>query len=153
MDQKKENRERLWESLEMAVVRRDLIIYGVAWIIFDVIFCLNPEGYVRNVMMVVIAALMLPFVGFYLWRTYQIFRSPEEYIFCRCKLSTPHQRYFAKGMMYFTVVIEDPEGGRFPVETHAIFSSHGFIEPLLESYINSTVTVAYNRETEMVVVG
>lgn len=152
MDKKKENRQILWGSLEMAVVRRDLIIYAVIWIIFALIYGVRIKGEVQTVMMVVIALIMLPFIGFNLWRAIQIFRQADQYIFCRCKLSSPHQRYWSRGMMYFTVIVEDETLGCIPVETHAIFSSYGIMEPLLETYINSTVTIGYNPKTEMVVV-
>lgn len=156
MDKKKENRKKLWDSLEMTVVRRQLILIGVLWIVMAVICWLQfREPYLREagiLMQVVTALVILPFLGFYLWRTVQLFRSPEEYFFCKCQLSSPHQRLWTKGNMYFTVVIEDEELGRFAAQTHAIFESYGILEPLVETYINSTVTIGYNRETEMVVV-
>lgn len=156
MDKKKENRKKLWDSLEMAVVRRDLILIGVLWAVMALICWVKfQKPYLQEagaVMQVVTAVVILPFLGFYLWRAIQIFRSPEEYIFCKCKLASPHQRYWSRGMMYFTVIIEDEELGRFTAQTHAIFASYGIAEPLLETYINQTVTIGYNRETEMVVV-
>lgn len=156
MDRKKENQRKLWYSLEMAVVRRQLILIGILWIVMAIICRIKfHQPYLREIevlMQVVTALVILPFLGFYLWRTIQIFGRPEEYIFCKCKLSSPHQRLWTKGNMYFTVVIEDEELGRFTAQTHAIFESYGIIEPLLETYINRTVTIGYNRQTETVVV-
>lgn len=156
MNDRKEIIQKLRGSLERKVVLRELILIGLLWAVMAVICWVKfREPYLQEagvIMQVVTAVVILPFLGFYLWRAVNIFRKADQYIFCQCKLSSPHQRYWARGMMYFTVVMEDETLGRFPVETHAIFASYGFIEPLLETYINSTVTVGYNLETEMVVV-
>ena len=54
--------------------------------------------------------------------------------------------------MYFTVVIEDAEGNRFPANTHDIFYTHSITGLSLEDYVNKTVEVGYNTETGQVVV-
>ena len=55
-------------------------------------------------------------------------------------------------MMYFTVVLEEPDGSKLIENTHAIFACHGIMEPLVSDYVNSEVTVALNKRTGMVVV-
>ena len=146
MDDRSVNRDRLWHSLEMQVLRRDLILYLIATGLF-----LLMTGENR------IAGLLLgcfcfgPFVIFHLWRTFQIFRRVEDYTFYRTKLSQFQQRFPLK-TMYFTVVLEESDGSKQVVDTHAIFSGTGLVEPLVGSYVNSTVTIGLNKETGMVVV-
>ena len=41
---------------------------------------------------------------------------------------------------------------KFFADTHAIFFTRGICQPLMEDYANTTVTLAINRETGMVVV-
>lgn len=148
------NRRRLWDSLELQTIRRDFVLTGLTVAIVIGLQACTARGVDDSWILAVItsAVVLLPFWGFYLLRTASIFRKPESYIFCRCQLSSVHQRLFSKGAMYFTVVIEDPEGGRFVADTHAIFQAYGVFGPLVEDYVNRTVTVAYNRETGMVVV-
>lgn len=148
-------RRRLWDSLEMHTIRRDFILTGVTVALVMILQACSARGSYDDswILAVITSALvLLPFWIFYICRTLCIFRKPESYIFCRCQLSSVHQRIFSRGAMYFTVLIEDPEGGRFVADTHAIFAAYGIMGPLVEDYINRTVTVAYNRETEMVVV-
>lgn len=149
-------RRRLWGSLELHTLRRDALLSTLI-----VLICIGFQGCTAAttgdgnlwiVIAVIYGIVLLPFWCFWIIRTINIFRAPEEYFFCKCTLSSVHHKPFLKGGMYFTVVIEDPEGSRFTADTHAIFAAYGIAEPLMENYINRTVTMAYNRETEMVVV-
>lgn len=146
MDKCAVNRDRLWHSLEMQVLRRDLILYLIAIALFLLI---TREHWAVGLLLACIG--FGPFVVFCLWRGLQIFRAVADYTFYQAKLSRFHQRFPLK-TMYFTVVLEEPDGSRQVVETHAIFSSTGVVEPLVESYVNSTVTIGLNQETGMVVV-
>lgn len=152
---KKQIRQYLWESLELHTIRRDAILSTLlVFIILGFQGCVGSAGgdsmWIAS--LVIGAVTLLPFWCFWFWRTFRIFRKPEEYFFCKCKLTSFHHKPFLKGGMYFTVVIEDPEGGRFTADTHAIFAAYGIAEPLVENYVGKTVTIGYNRETEMVVV-
>ena len=146
MDDRSVNRDRLWHSLEMHVVRRDLILYLIAAGLF-----LLMTGENRLIGLCLACIGFGPFVIFHLWRTFQIFRRVEDYTFYRTKLSQFQQRFPLK-TMYFTVVLEESDGSKQVVDTHAIFSSTGVVEPLVGSYVNSTVTIGLNKETGMVVV-
>lgn len=146
MTEKEVIRDRLWHSLEMHVVRRDLIMYLIAMGVFLLITGENPS------VGIILACLGFgPFVVFHLWRTFQIFRRIEDYTFYKAKLTRFQQRFPLK-TMYFTVVLEESDGSKQVVDTHAIFASHGVMEPLVESYVNSTVAIGLNRKTGMVVV-
>lgn len=137
---------RLWHSLELHCIRRELILYLLA----IGVFLLMTRGN-RIIGLLLACAGFGPFVVFHLWRTVQIFRRPEDYTFHRAVLSQPHQKWPLKAM-YFTVWLEESDGSKSVADTHAIFACHGIVEPLVESYVNSTVTIARNTQTGMVVV-
>ena len=137
---------RLWET----PVR--IVMIGVPILLY---VALISGGLTERfwVLTVTIAGLMLlPTGGFALIRTIQIFRKPESYIFCPAALRLPREgpvRY----SIYYTALAEDPEdGSKFIVDTHAIFLTHGMTGPTVTEYTGRTVTIAYNRETKMVVV-
>lgn len=145
MDVKSENRRRLLDSVEMHCTVRDLVII----LVFTVVCALLPRDDRGEKYLLLLACV--PFLVFYLVRICNILRKPGSYRFCRTTFSQPHQNPLAKSM-YFTVVLQDENGQNVVRDTHAIFACHGFIGPLMEDYVNRTVTVAYNPETDMVVV-
>ena len=101
---------------------------------------------------ILIAAICFaPLFLVYLYRIIGIFREREQYLFFRAKLSHAHRSKWVEAM-YFTVLAEDADGNQFPVNTRAIFSTHSLAGMRLEDYINKTVTIAYNEETETVVI-
>ena len=140
--------ERLWHSLEMHCLRRDLIMILVAMVLSVLIYWGNQVGWLSIVLTGIVFG---PFLVFYLWRGFQIFRKPEGYVFYRTTLSRFQQKFPLKSM-YFTVELEEPDGSKRMENTHAIFSCHGIVEPLVGSYVNSAVTIGLNKKTGMVVV-
>ena len=148
-------KERLKASLELQVLRRNLILVTVVTAAFLLICLIGNIDHLNLILPYILfmaCVMILPGLIFAIVRTIQIFRKPEAYIFCRGVLAQPHGSMFWR-TFYFTVVLEDPEnGGKFFVDTRAIFTSHGLLSPTIEEYTNKTVTIAYNRETEMVVV-
>ena len=150
-------RRELRDSLDMAVLRRDLILVLLVDAICLVIFAFPAGGFLTREFLLVAALIcgitIIPVLCYSIWVAVKIFRNPEGYIFGKCRLSQPHQCKMARGAMYFTVVLEDPrDGGKYILNTRPIFASYGIAGPLLEEYINKTVTVAYNEDTEAVVV-
>lgn len=145
------NRERLWDSLEIAHIRNNCIVLLILLLVFlpQTRYMTSGERWLS--LGITFGIAFLPFFGFYIFRTICIFRKADQYYFCKAKLVTPHHSYLAKSY-YFTVLIEDPEGRKFPADTHAIFATRGIVGPIMEEYLNSTVTIAYNEETGMVVV-
>lgn len=141
-------RHRLWHSLEMHCLRRDLIMMVIAIGLFMLI---TWDEQFWGIALTIDCISFGPFIIFYIWRIFQIFRKPEAYTFYKTTLNRFHQKFPLK-MMYFTVVLEEPDGRKLIENTHAIFACHGIVEPLLESYVNSTVTIGLNKETGMVVV-
>ena len=148
-------KERLKASLELQVLRRNLILVTVVTAAFLLICLIGNIDHLNLILPYILfmaCVMILPGLIFAIVRTIRIFRKPESYIFCRSTLRQPHGGPI-RHSVYYTALLEDPENGeRFFVDTHAIFATHGIMPPTIEEYTNATVTIAYNRETEMVVV-
>ena len=155
MYSKQENIRMIKRSLDMTVYKRMLIAIAIAtglgllygWARFREYDDLYLELFLG--MMVIFVGPPTAIWGYRVWK---LFRVPEEYFFTQAKLTTFHQKMWTRGMMYFTVVIDHPEEGTVAVNTNPVFASYGWEQPLLEEYLNKTVTVGYNRETGTVVV-
>ena len=152
----KEIRRKLWHSLDMLAVKRwflaGCILAGFTCLIV-MLKMANVPGEVKNIslfgMLLITAA---PFFVFCAWRTVRIFRKPESYIFCKTKLSNPKGGTI-RDTIKFRVIIEDADGRKFVADTHSIFDTHDGLGGMgFENYVNQTVTVAYNEETDVVVV-
>lgn len=144
MEIKSENRRRLLDSLEVRCVIRDFFIILAAAGLFTLV---SRDATGKTVFLIVCAVFLI----FYLIRVLSILRKADSYRFYRAELTQPHRRFPLKSM-YFTVVLEDGDGTKHVLETHAIFAYHGLAGPLMKDYVNRTVTIAHNRETGMVVV-
>ena len=155
MEDVKKIRQRLWDSLEMQAAMRYLSLGSVL-----AVFCivlglrelrhLGPE--LRFLGTAIVSTITsLPILLFSLIRIIRIYRKPESYHFCKTTLSNPKGGNL-RHTIRFAVLLEDSEGKKFTADTHSIFYTHGLIGPLLEDYVNRTVTVAYNEETGMVTV-
>ena len=141
-------------SLDMKVYKRILIAIAIAaglgllygWVQFRKYDFLNFGLFLS--MMVIFVGTPSTIWGFRMWK---LFRVPEEYYFAQVKLTSFRQNWWPRGIC-FTVLIDHPEAGTVAVSTNPIFHATGWEQPLLEDYMNRTVTVGYNRETGMVVV-
>lgn len=143
---KKEIRRKIWASLEMHYYRVILLVAAVA---FAIMFFPFLGRYTPGV--VITLLVFLPFLGFYIWRVFQIFRYPEQYVFTSCKLEKFHFSAFWR-TAFFDLRLEIPEVGVVHDETAAIFAAHGLGTPLIEDYVNREVQVGYNRFTGRIVI-
>lgn len=154
MTDKSEIRRALWNSLDMVCLRRDLILFPLAALVGALCGIVRHHPYQDSTPWLlaafVFAVIALPVLVYVLWNVFRIFRHLEDYSLCRVKLVQPHGGFW-RGTMYFTVVIEAPDGTRFAANTRAIFATRG-LSPTLEEYLTRTVTVAYNWETQTLVV-
>ena len=154
MYSKQENIRMIKRSLDMTVYKRMLIAIGIGtglgllygWARFREYDDLYLELFLG--MMVIFVGPPTAIWGYRMWK---LFRVPEEYFFTKATLTTFHQCWWPRGMC-FTVVIDHPEEGTVAVSTNPIFHPTGWEQPLLQDYMNKTVTIGYNRETGMVVV-
>ena len=154
MYSKQENIRMIRQSLDMKVYRRALIAYGIG-VGLGVVYGLGTFRDYEPVYFWMYLGLsgivILPLTLIWVWRMWKLFREPEEYFFTKAALTAFHQNPWHRAM-YFTVVIDHPEEGALAVNTNPIFHPIGWEQPLLQDYLNKTVTVGYNRETGMVVV-
>ena len=158
MPNKKEIRQQLWQSLDMAYVKLWLFIAAACTLIMWVFFRLTIQRDEYHTLeqivsyWLVVAMVMGPIFGFCAIRTINIFRHVESYHFCKANLCNPKGGR-VRDTIKFTVLIEDADGNKFAANTHSIFHTHtGWFVPGFEDYVNQTVTVGYNEETGQVVV-
>lgn len=146
-------RRTLWESLDLYCVRHDVtLVLIVVPVVMGLYGLLSGSHEGWTAVLVLSAILLLPFLIWFLWELCRVYRKPDAYILCKAKLTQPHSITWGHGIMYFTVVLEHPELGQCIVNTRPIFQTRGWLNPRLEDYLNKTVTIAYNEETETVVV-
>lgn len=156
--EKKEIKEQLHNSLEVSTIR--------LWIKFELglvlVVCLlhfltslNAHWEVSPwaVYALVCVIILVPTFGVHGWELRRIYRNYEAYQFYQVKLNQPHSQGWIRSM-YFTVLLQDEEGTQV-ANTHSIFGTNKHqIGPIMEDYLNKTVTVGYNEETgEVVVIG
>ena len=158
MPNKKEIRQKLWQSLDMAYVKMWLVVAALCTLIMWVFFWLTIQRHFYHsteqvvMLWVTIALVMGPILVFCAIRTFNIFRCVESYHFCKTVLCNPKGGSL-RDTIKFTVLIEDADGNKFAANTHSIFNTHtGWFAPGFEDYVNQTVTVGYNEETGQVVV-
>lgn len=144
----------LWLSQDMGYLRRLLLIDVIGYAVMAGFMLLIDEGTDRSnlfTMLQIIAVFaVLPMLMFCLWRTVKIFRKPESYIFRNVRFDQPKGGSF-RDTICFRVSIELSSGKTIYTKTHSIFQTRG-IGLLMEDYVNAIVCVAYNEETEMLIV-
>lgn len=145
-------REQLRSSLEFRNLWQQFLITFVLLGIFLLFAWARTPSDGGAIALSVGGLIIAPYLLFCVIRTVKIFRRLEDYFICRSVLRQPHGGML-RDTMYFTTQVEDPaDGKKYFVDTHAIFYARGILQPLMEDYVNSTVTIACNRETGMVVV-
>ena len=75
---------RLWHSLEMHCLRRDLIMYLITMGLF---LLMTWDDHLWGAALLIDCLAFGPFVAFCLWRAFQIFREAEGYVFYKTTLS------------------------------------------------------------------
>jgi len=147
--------EKLKNSLERRVARNNAVTNGIITavclllITIPAVMANDPAVYVLAFLPILM--IMVPMVLFYVGRMVLIYQSIERYIFCEAVLDQPHGG-FGRDCMYFTVTLRDRSGREFKADTNGIFYTRGIMNPLLEDCINKKALIAYNEETERVVV-
>lgn len=149
---RKENQRRLWDSLEMKDVKRQILtVLIVLPLVGAIAIARSRYEEVRWIMAGVTGLIMLPYLLFYVIRIVRILSQAEKYVFCQTTLTKPHTSLNHR-QFYFSVVLKDANGKEFMADTHAIFTTRGIFDLQLEDYINKTVTVAHNPATGMIVI-
>lgn len=146
ISQNPDTTKKLLHSVEMGFYRRQLTVLGI----FFLILC--ASAFSRDPAVgIIFVILFLPLLIFYLYRVFRVLHRREGYIFCKVALDQPNYHFWHKTYS-FTVTLEHPEISRRSRQTQPIFMPYGVFEPLLVDYVNQTVTVGYNPETDTVVV-
>lgn len=153
---KKEIQQKLWDSLEVSTIRlwfkvellMVLLVCGLHFLTTR-----NAYWEVKPALFygLVAGLILVPIFGVHFGELRRIYRKAERYRFHQAKLTQPHSHYWARSM-YFSVLLQ-AEDGTIITRTHSIFGTNRHqIGPKMEDYLNKTVTVGYNEETEQVVV-
>ena len=149
---KKEIQTQLRHSLEFKQLWNYFIVTAVILSLFSLFAVLKNSGAGWGIAASIYAFMLAPYLIFCIIRTVNIFRRAGDYAFCKATLSQPHGG-FLRDTIYFTALAIDPDTDeKFFADTHAIFFTRGIFQPLMEDYANTTVTLACNRVTGMVVV-
>ena len=149
---KKEIHVRLRSSLEFKQLWSYFLITAVILSLFALFTAVRDSGTGWGISVTVYGLMLMPYLIFCTIRTVNIFRRLDDYFICRSVLRQPHGGLL-RDTMYFTALAVDPDTGeKFFADTHAIFFTRGMFQPLMEDYANTTVTLAINRDTGMVVV-
>ena len=149
------NYDRLKNSIEYRYERQQWIISAVIMAIAELLSAARVFGYglrepdfeVFALILVILNMVFLPLLAYLGWRVLRIFRKIDSYTFCEAMLDRPRTGY--KGAVSFQVEIRTRSGATINRETHAIFGSW---DTRLEDYVNQKVIVAYNEETDTVIV-
>lgn len=152
----KEIKQKLKDSLDMVYVRLWCIVY-IGLLLVGLALCLlhptlrqMPGILLGTVGVATLPGLVYLIPALKIW--FSIYREIPAYRLYKATLAQPHGG-FPRGFMYFTVVLEDPDGGKFLANTNTIFQSYGTaFGPSMEDYVNQTVTIAYNEDTGTAVV-
>ena len=149
---KKQIHARLRGSLEFKRLWGYFLVTAVILSLFQLFAVIRHSGTGWGIAAAVFGLIIAPYLIFCIVRTVNIFRRAGDYAICKATLTTPHGG-LVRDMVYFTAFVTDPDTGeKFFADTHAIFFTRGIFQPLMDDYANSTVTLAINRETGMVVV-
>ncbi|MBR2048696.1 MAG: hypothetical protein IJ960_08890 [Oscillospiraceae bacterium] len=145
-----EIKSMLRRSLDRKVYLRSL--WGVVIAVpVSLAYCQFRYSEVSARMLLILAPVIAVFVLSWGLRLARLYRQPEGYIIVKATLGTSGQWYSKSGVS-LPVYLEDPWMGPVTARTNRIFHRRGFAQPLLADYENRTVTVAYNRYTDVVVV-
>ena len=146
----KEIRQKLKASVDMAYVRVNITIYIIFLLIGLLMGLGRPELIPGSIGVFALCGLIMLIPSLRI--LFRIYRDVSGYQLYKATLSQPHSG-FPSGYMYFTIVLEKPDGCRLIVNTNTVFQSYGTaFGPSMEDYVNQTVTVAYNENTGAVVV-
>ena len=141
-----EIKKQLWNSVDARFQRRTLTVCIGVLAFFCVVMALLwkvSPGTVR-LMSCAACVVLLPLLLWRLWKLARIFRNAEQYIFFRGTLGSPRGDRKA---VSFRVKTPDGKLRR----TDKLFYIRN-LQPLLSDWLDQTVTVAWNRATDTVVV-
>ena len=150
MRRKKEVRRYLRRTMEVKLLVRNLWLWLLVSAAFALALYLNTKSWVFSVAMLV--TLVVPYLIWFAVRYARIMAKAESYCFYRAKLDTPHPSLLIRNRFYFTVALGEEDGTHTVVDTHAVFHTYGIFFPKMDACLNQNVGIAYNPDTQMVIV-
>ena len=150
-----QSKHRLRSSAELSMYRTAIVLELLFSAVIVGMFLFLSRQYSEITQTIwIMAALLSPCclvpIGICLLRMALIWRRWERYTYHQVKLVNLHRTLWAE-YSYFTVALDDGDGGKRIVNTHSIFTTHSLFTPHLEDYAGKTAVVGYNEETGQVV--
>ena len=134
------------------------LIYGVVMLFIAIFASLMHEGgfilalSITGGVFLFFALAISPFVIYEAYRYRSLFKSIDKYETCEARLDRPSTSYWGRGAIYYTVSFKTSEGESVTADTRAMWSSAPFAQNQLEDYNNKTVSLAYDKENDRLVV-
>ena len=141
-------RTLLKKSADVQYYKGHLIMMGAMVVGFTLLAALCAVATDERVFWIVAlpgAFIGLPLVVWYVLNLVHIFRAAEHYRFYDPALTHPQSTWGRR--LLFTVTVEGKT-----LETRAMFNTYGLLSPQFNDYVDQTVLVGYNAETEELVV-
>ena len=98
------------------------------------------------------ALAISPFVIYEAHRYRSLFESIDKYEIFEARLDRPSTSYWVRGAIYYTVTFKTSDGETVTADTRPMWSSAPLARNQLSDYNNKTVTLAYDKENDRLVV-
>ena len=95
---------------------------------------------------------VLPFVIYEIYGYKKLFKDVDKYEICEAKLDKPSISYWNRGAVYYNLYFQLADYTNVSKDTRAMWSSAPFAQNQLEYYNNKVVEVAYDRESDRLIV-
>jgi len=146
-----------WHLHNLKVYGVVSLIYGVIMLFIAVFSSLMHGDFVLAIsitgsVFLVFALALSPFVIYEFYRYKSLFKSIESYEQGEAKLDRPSTSYWVRGAIYYTVTFKTSSGETVTVDTRPMWSSSPFAQNQLDDYNNKTVNVAYDKDSDRLIV-
>ena len=158
-------KEKIKSSLSARWHLHNLSTYGIVGLIYAVIMLvvasfsdLAQRGNfslalaVSVGMFLVFALVISPFVIYELYSYKRLFKDADKYEICYAKLDKPSISYWSRGAVYYTLYFQLSDYVNVSKTTRSMWSSSPLAQNQFEYYNNKTVEVAYDRESDRLIV-
>lgn len=158
-------KEKIKNSLSARWHLHNLSTYGIVGLIYGVImlfiaiFSSAMHGgdfplaisITGGIFMVFVLAVS-PFVIYELYSYKRLFKDADKYEICYAKLDKPSISYWGRGAVYYTLYFQLSDYVNVSKTTRSMWSSSPLAQNQFEYYNNKTVEVAYDRESDRLIV-
>lgn len=133
-------------------------IYGIVMLFIAIFASLMHEGgfilalSITGGIFLFFTLAISPFVIYEAYRYRSLFKSIDKYELCEARLDRPSTSYCGRGAIYYTVSFKTSDGESVTADTRAMWSSAPFAQNQLADYNNKTVSLAYDKENDRLVV-